>query len=104
MMTSIGEITVGTLVKRVKRDMSPCMTKGKVYEVVRVEQVTQSFGHVEVINDQGKEWTIDLDLYKIVGHIDDDDGIDNFIIEELDQLLDFCLKYNDLESYIVNKA
>lgn len=99
MMTSIGEVTVGTLLKRFKTDGSPSMTKGKIYEVVKIVQPLHPCGYgLLVNNDHGKEWAIDLRLYKIVGHVDDN------IIQELDQMLEFCLKYNEIESYIVNKA
>lgn len=84
MVTEIGEITVGTLLKRIREPFTPTMTKGKIYEVVK----TEHYEDVIVINDQGKEWAIALEFCKIVGHVDDN------IIEELDQMLELCLQYD----------
>lgn len=93
MMTSIGEVMEGTLLKRVKTDKSPCMTEGKTYEVTGIDH----YG-VWVQNDHGNEWNVHLDLYEIVGHVD------GGIIEELDQILEFCLQYDKLNDYIVKRG
>lgn len=93
MMTDIGEITVGTLLERVKDTVSPHVTKGGIYKVIEIDK----WGSVVNGDRLGKIYIVPRD-YKIVGHVD------NNIIKELDQMLEFCLKYNEIESYIVNKA
>lgn len=93
-MTEIGEITVGTLLKRVIGEERPCINNGKIYQVV---EVSKSWG-VKILDNFERTWTITTGLYEIVGHVDEN------IIQELDQMLEFFLKYNELESYIVNNA
>lgn len=92
MMTDIGDITVGTLLKRVEPAYH-CITTGKIYEVVSI-----TGNRPWIINDGGVEWDIWTPFYQIVGHVDDD------IIQELDQILELCLKYNELENYILKNA
>lgn len=97
MMTEIGEITVGTLLKRVRAPFTPNMTIGKIYEVVEIDK----YG-ILVNTDQEHKLYIVPSYYEIVDHINSDP--DKGILEELDQMLEFCLQYDKLNDYIVKMS
>lgn len=86
MMTSIGEITVGTLLKRVRNTFSPYMTREGIYEVVEIDNCGPL-----IYNDRGQKlYVIFPPFYKIVGHVDSD------IIQELDQMLNYFLNLREI--------
>lgn len=91
MMTKIGEITVGTLLKRVVPSCHPYVKHMGVYEVIKIDK----FG-AAVMNEERHSWRIDTSLYEIVGHVDDP------IIEELNQMLEINLLRNRAVEIISN--